>query len=39
MERTDNLCMDFYSLFKYSAARRGDYKEVQNEFELPEHAF
>ena len=35
----DNLCMDLHTLFKYSAARREDYKDIQIEFELPEHAF
>ena len=29
--------MDLF--FKYSAARREDYKYIQMEFELPEHAF
>ena len=35
----DNLCMDLHTLFKYSSARREDYKDIQIEFELPEHAF
>ena len=35
----DNLCVDLHTLFKYSAARREDYKDTQIEFELPEHAF
>ena len=35
----DNLCVDLHTLFKYSAARREDYKDIQIEFELPEHAF
>ena len=35
----DNLCMDLHTLFKYSAERREDYKDIQIEFELPEHAF
>ena len=35
---TDNICMDLHTLLKYSAARREDYKNIQIEFELPEHA-
>ena len=35
----DQLCTDLHSLFKYSAARREDFKEIQVELELPEHSF
>ena len=31
----DNLCMDLHTLFKYSAAGREDYKDIQIEFEVP----
>ena len=31
--------MDLHTLFKYSAANREDYKDIQIEFELPKHAF
>ena len=40
MERTLTTCVWIFTLFfKYSAARREDYKDIQIEFELPEHAF
>ena len=35
----DQLCTDLHSLFKCSAARREDFKEIQVELELPEHSF
>ena len=35
----DQLCLDLYSLFKYSAARREDFKEVQVEMELDTNNF
>ena len=35
----EQLCTDLHSLFKYSAARREDFKEIQVELELPEHSF
>ena len=35
----DQLCLDLYSLFKYSAARREDFKEVQEEIELDTNNF
>ena len=35
----DQLCTDLHSLFKYSAARREDFKEIQVELEFPEHSF
>ena len=30
----DQLCVDLHSLFKYSAARREDFRKVQTELEL-----
>ena len=35
----DQLCTDLHSLFKYSVARREDFKEIQVELELPKHSF
>ena len=35
----DQICMDLYSLFKYSTARREDIKEVQVEMELDTNNF
>ena len=35
----DQLCLDLHSLFKYSAARREDFKEVQVEMELDTNNF
>ena len=35
----DQLCADLHSLFKYSAARRGDFKEIPVELELLENSF
>ena len=35
----DQLCMDFYALFKYSSTRREDFKEVQMEMDVEVHNF
>ena len=35
----DQLCMDLHSLFKYSAARREDFKELQFDMDLEMHNF
>ena len=35
----DQLCMDLYALFKYSSARREDFKEVQIEMDVEVHNF
>ena len=35
----EQLCMDLHSLFKYSAARREDFKELQCEMDLDMHNF
>ena len=35
----DQLCMDLHSLFKYSAARWEDFKELQMEMDLGVHNF
>ena len=35
----EQLCMDLHSLFKYSAARRDDLKELQYEMDLEMHNF
>ena len=35
----EQLCMDLHSLFKYSAARRDDFKELQYEMDLEMHNF
>ena len=35
----DQLCLDLHALFKYSAARREDFKEVQLELGLELHNF
>ena len=35
----DKLCMDLYQLFKHSAARCEDFKNVQMEMELDQHNF
>ena len=35
----DQLCMDLYALFKYSSARREDFKEVQIEIDVEVHNF
>ena len=35
----DQLCMDLHSLFKYSAARWEDFKELQMEMNLEVHNF
>ena len=35
----EQLCMDLHSLFKYSAARRDNFKELQYEMDLEMHNF
>ena len=35
----DQLCIDLHSLFKYSAARWEDFKELQMEMDLEVHNF
>ena len=35
----DQLCLDLHSLFKYSAARRQDYKELQLDLDVEMHTF
>ena len=39
MRKTLISCVQIFTLFKYSAARREDFKEIQVELELPEHSF
>ena len=39
MGKTLISCVQIFSLIKYSAVRREDFKEIQVELELPEHSF